>query len=135
MRKTISATLASLVLATSGLANTAYADWDGHRRQDNYIQNYCSNHWRDPDCHDWQDNRHSWNERHYHNWYRRHHDAVGPEDAAAALFGFVAGAAANVITGGAGVSHRDACEAHYRSYDWRSDSYLGYDGDRHPCRF
>lgn len=31
-------------------------------------------------------------------------------------------------------SHVARCEARFRSYDWRTDTYLGYDGDRHRCR-
>jgi hypothetical protein len=30
--------------------------------------------------------------------------------------------------------HVARCEAHYRSYDASSDTYLGYDGDYHRCR-
>lgn len=33
-----------------------------------------------------------------------------------------------------GQSHYDACRERYRSYDSRSDTYLGKDGDRHLCR-
>lgn len=29
--------------------------------------------------------------------------------------------------------HVEACFARYRSYDPRSDTFLGYDGYRHPC--
>lgn len=30
--------------------------------------------------------------------------------------------------------HVDRCYARYRTYDHRSDSYVGYDGYRHRCR-
>lgn len=30
--------------------------------------------------------------------------------------------------------HRARCDARYQSYDPWSDTYLGYDGDRHFCR-
>lgn len=33
-----------------------------------------------------------------------------------------------------GYSHVDACYARYRSYDPRSDTYIGYDGRAHRCR-
>jgi len=36
---------------------------------------------------------------------------------------------------GGGYSHVTACEARYRSYDPRSDTFLGYDGYRHYCRY
>jgi hypothetical protein len=31
-------------------------------------------------------------------------------------------------------SHRAACDARFRSYDWHSDTYMGFDGKRHSCR-
>ena len=31
-------------------------------------------------------------------------------------------------------SHARRCDARYQSYDWPSDTYLGFDGDRHRCR-
>jgi hypothetical protein len=29
--------------------------------------------------------------------------------------------------------HDAACDQRFRSYDWRSDTYMGYDGQRHYC--
>jgi hypothetical protein len=66
---------------------------------------------------------------HYHGGYWGPGPAIG-----AGILGFAAGAA---IAGAAESSHRDhvdACFAAYRSYDPRSDTYLGYDGYRHRCR-
>jgi BA14K-like protein len=138
MRKAISATLAWLVLATSSVATTASAEPYRFERQDRYVQNYCNDHWRDPDCRDWREHRHSWNDDRYHRWYDDHRNEFGPQDAAAAIFGFVAGAAAGAISGGMNGattgSHRAACDARYRSYDWRTDTFMGYDGQRHYCR-
>ena len=31
-------------------------------------------------------------------------------------------------------SHRERCEDRYRSYDPWTDTFLGFDGDRHFCR-
>jgi hypothetical protein len=33
-----------------------------------------------------------------------------------------------------GGNHAARCDARYRSYDWRTDTYMGNDGDRHRCR-
>ena len=33
-----------------------------------------------------------------------------------------------------GQSHARWCQSRYRSYDWRSNTYLGNDGYRHVCR-
>ncbi len=79
----------------------------------------------------------------YHHGYygHRHHGGGG------ALAGFAAGA----IIGGAlaaqrpyygpGYAYAPAyggnevayCESRFKSYDPASGTYLGYDGDRHPC--
>ena len=37
------------------------------------------------------------------------------------------------MTGGNGDSHFAACDARYRSYDPRSDTFMGYDGMQHRC--
>ena len=75
----------------------------------------------------------------YNRWYHSHRNNFGPDDAAASIFGFIAGAAAGAITGsingGANYgSHEARCDARYRSYDPGSDTFLGYDGNRHYCR-
>jgi BA14K-like protein len=78
-------------------------------------------------------------------WHHHHHHGGG---------GAIAGFAAGAILGGAlAASQPDYyygppvyayepgygppsvawCEHHYRSYDPRTGTYLGYDGYRHPC--
>jgi len=77
----------------------------------------------------------------YRRWHHRHHH-YGPRyhrhrgAGAAALGGLAAGA----IIGGAIANSQarasDAvayCAQRYRSYDPASGTYLGYDGNRHPC--
>ncbi len=72
-----------------------------------------------------------WHHRH-HGWHHRRHYGPG----AAALGGLAAGA----IIGGA-IANSQArasdtvayCAQRYRSYDPASGTYLGYDGNRHPC--
>jgi hypothetical protein len=60
-------------------------------------------------------------------------------DLAGALrkLGFAAGAAlansARANSYAVGDGHVAACEDAYRSYDPRTDTYLGYDGMRHYC--
>jgi hypothetical protein len=68
----------------------------------------------------------------HHGWHHRRHYGTG----AAVLGGLAAGA----IIGGAIANSRaqanDAvayCAQRYRSYDVASGTYLGYDGNRHPC--
>jgi hypothetical protein len=73
-------------------------------------------------------------------WYHRHHHAYGwaPGPAiGAGILGFAAGAAlansARANSYAIGDGHVAACEDAYRSYDPRTDTYLGYDGMRHYC--
>lgn len=80
---------------------------------------------------------------HHHHHRYHHHGNIG-----AGIAGFAAGA----IIGGALAQHRDYgpdyyayqpgpsyrqrvrwCMRHYRSYDLRTRTYLGYDGYRHHC--
>ena len=81
-------------------------------------------------------------------WYHTHHQVFNPGiGLGIGLFGFAAGAAlansgryydsyygddyyADSYYGG---YHVPNCRAAYRSYDIRSDTYLGYDGYRHQC--
>lgn len=56
-------------------------------------------------------------------------------DPGAAIAGGIIGLAAGAMLGNA-LSHGSSvgwCEAHYRSYDPGSRSFLGNDGMRHPC--
>ncbi len=135
MRNALSITLASLLLATSAIGTGAAAEQRHSRfeKQDRYVQDYCSNH-RDNSCQDWRRNRNSWDEAHYQGWYRDHyrHRGFQADDAVAGLFGFAAGMIAGSVANGGG-THVADCEDRYRSYDRRSDSYLGYDGMRHDC--
>ena len=56
-------------------------------------------------------------------------------DPGAAIAGGIIGLAAGAMLGGALMPSSSArwCEAHYRSYDPGSRSFLGNDGMRHPC--
>jgi len=135
MNKTLTAAVASVALLASVIPQTASAQ--RFHERDRFIENECDGRW-DNDCRDWRNNRHSWDRDRYDRWYNRHHRRSGPEDAAAAIFGFAAGAAAGALSGafhgGVMTSHVAACDARYRSYDPGSDTYMGYDGHRHYCR-
>lgn len=137
MNKALGSAVACLAIGASMLPTAASAMHPQFRDQDRYIENYCGSRW-DRDCNDWRDNRHSWDRDRYSRWYDDHSDRFGPEDAAASIFGFVAGAAAGAITGsingGAGGSHVARCEARYQSYDPGSDTFMGFDGERRYCR-
>ena len=126
MRKAICATLAAAALATSGVSvptvASAASRHQNYDQQSNYVRDYCR-HNNDSDCRDWNRNRGRWDEARYHRWYRNHRDHFGSDDAAAAIFGFVAGTAANIIANAATTPHVVACERASRSYDRRTDMF------------
>ncbi|ABD87499.1 BA14K family protein [Rhodopseudomonas palustris] len=81
--------------------------------------------------------RHGWHNRHggsRHGGWRRGYDrrGYGP--------GVVGGLAAGALIGGAiansqarGADADAYCSQRFKSYDPGSGTYLGYDGQRHPC--
>ena len=82
----------------------------------------------------WRGNRHwarrHWRHRHwgYHRW---HGDNWGPAVGAGIAGLFLGGAlAAQAQASGDAI---DWCDRRYRSYDRRTQTYLGYDGYRHSC--
>jgi hypothetical protein len=70
---------------------------------------------------------------HYrHGWHHRRHYGSG----AAVLGGLAAGAVIGGAIANSQARANDAvayCSQRYRSYDPASGTYLGYDGNRHPC--
>ncbi|WP_271585910.1 BA14K family protein [Bradyrhizobium sp. CCBAU 53415] len=80
----------------------------------------------------WRHDRHHGWHRHWRDGYRhRYSRGWGP-----AVGGFVAGAAIGsaVANSRAQAAENNAyCSQRYKSYDPSSGTYLGYDGDRHPC--
>lgn len=137
MRKTITGVLGAALIAVSGLsATTIPAMAQGHHSRSYYVQSYCDRHPGDPDCHSWRSDRHRWGNRDYRRFYQRHESAFPA--FVGGLFGFALGAAiANSANqgriGSSWSEHVARCEARYRSYNPRTDSYLGYDGQYHRC--
>jgi hypothetical protein len=69
---------------------------------------------------------------HRHGWHHRRHYGSG----AAVLGGLAAGAVIGGAIANSQARANDAvayCSQRYRSYDPASGTYLGYDGNRHPC--
>lgn len=121
--------------------------------RDRVVQTFCQANPRDRDCRTYSRDR--WDDRDYDRFYGRNRS--GLDNIASGLFGFgfgaiVGGAIANqnnnnnnyngngyggdrVVSGpGYGRSnHVQACYARYRSYDERTDTYLGFDGNRRLC--
>jgi len=91
--------------------------------------------WDDDDWR-WRDRRRGRRDRHFDD----DHGAA----LALGLFGFATGAiVGSQLRGGYGGyggascgaydAHDAACDRRFRSYDWCSNTFLGYDGDRHYC--
>ena len=114
----------------------------GQRQQ--VVQTYCDRYPNDYDCRGYYGG--NWRQRDYDRFYNSRRTDLDP--IATGIFGLAFGA----ILGGAlansnnnngdrvvgrvnnsGNSHVQACYARYRSYDERTDTYLGYDGYRHAC--
>ena len=108
------------------------------------IQTYCDRNPWDPDCQDFYGG--GWDDRRYNDFYYSRRSSI--DNIASGLLGFTLGAAigsmiangnnrgGDVVIGRANGydAHVSACYARYRSYDARTDTFMGYDGIRHPCR-
>lgn len=114
-------------------------------QRDRVITSYCDRNPSDRDCYRYR--RGGWDDSDYNSFYRSRRS--GLDSIATGLFGFgfgaiIGSAIANSnnnggsrligpVNGRGYSSHVDACYNRYRSYDERSDTYLGYDGRRHLC--
>ncbi|MDB5472888.1 MAG: BA14K-like protein [Devosia sp.] len=114
--------------------------------RDRVVQTYCDRNSRDRDCREFR--RGNWDNNDYNRFYRRNRS--GLDSISSGLLGFTFGAIIGgaiagqnnnnnyyggdrVVGGGSYRAHVDACYARYRSYDERTDTFLGYDGYRHRC--
>jgi BA14K-like protein len=153
MRNMISAaSMAALLTVTSFVGVMPAAARGNYEKQDQYISNFCNRNPRANQCDDWRSNHGHWDNNKYQGFYREHqHDNGFGSDVVAALFGVAVGVtAATAAQNGGGYNnggnnnvgynnrspadHLRACQTAYRSYDSRSDTYLGYDGNRHQCQ-
>ena len=107
------------------------------------VQTYCERYPNDYDCRGYYSGY--CNDRDYDNFYYRNRSDLDP--LVAGIFGLaigaiIAGAVANgnnnnsrsnAAVGRVDNGHVARCYARYKSYDERSDTFLGYDGIRHLC--
>ena len=128
----VAATLAGLMAIPAPASAASFNLSFG--QQDRFVSDRCNRNpnWRG--CDDWRRNHHRWGQNDYRRWYRWNQPNIG--NFAAGLFGFAVGAAiANGVNNSRGYdSHVARCEANYRSYNPRTDMFLGYDGQYHRCR-
>jgi len=138
MNKMISIVSTAAVLALSALAGIApvsAAPWyPNYQQQDRYIGDFCDRNPNASQCYDWRSNHSHWSNSQYQNfyWIHRNND-VFAGNVMAGLFGFVFGATMNGQLGNTS-THIRACEQKYHSYNVRTDTFLGYDGQYHLCR-
>lgn len=134
MGKIMSTVMALTVAASSAISFSAPAEARRGDRYNNY--NYCDHNPRSRDC------RGYYNRYDDRRDYRRRRNNDG-DVAAAAIIGLAVGA----IVGGAisndnrndrryyrGDSHQQRCAQRYRSYDYRTDTFVGRDGRRYYCQ-
>lgn len=140
MHKLASAGIALALVGTMAIPSAANAASFNVQfgSQDRFVSDRCERHpnWRG--CDDWRNNHHRWGKSDYQRWYRWNQPSIG--NVGAGIFGFIAGAAiasginnANDGYDRGWESHVARCEARFRSYNARTDTYLGYDGDYHRC--
>lgn len=138
MNKMISTVSMAAVFALSSLAAIApvsAAPWySNYQQQNRDIGNFCDRNPNAGQCQDWRSNHSHWNEGQYRNFYQIHRDnADFASNFIADLFGFEFGPTKKNLPGSMS-AHVRACEQKYRSYDARTDRFLGYDGLFHLCR-
>lgn len=127
--------LASCAFIAPALAQTGQR----FQQQNQYIGNFCSQNPHARQCGDWKMNHAHWGNSQYQGFYRAHQNDSGfGGNVVAGLFGLAIGTAVgsaleNGADSGDG-AHIRACQSAYRSYDARTDTYLGYDGARHLCQ-
>ncbi|MET3896436.1 hypothetical protein ABIB57_000360 [Devosia sp. UYZn731] len=137
--------LVATVAISSVVPTQAQSVQFGYGQRDRVITSYCDRNPRDRDCRSYYGG--GWHDSDYDRFYRSRRS--GLDNIASGLFGFGFGAIlgsalansnnnndrviGRVYNGGNGNSHVQACFARYRSYDARSDTYVGYDGRRHQC--
>lgn len=114
----------------------------GQRAQ--VVQTYCDRYPNDYDCRGYHGG--TWRDSDYDSFYNSRRSDLDPIATGifGLAFGAIIGGALSNGNNGSGdrvvgrvidseQSHVQACSARYRSYDERSDTYLGYDGIRHRC--
>lgn len=140
--KLIAVAMSGLMVVSSFAPVQAQDNSLNYEQRKQVVQAYCQKYPSDPDCNGWW----FWDARAYDAFYYRNRTDLEP--LIAGIFGLamgaiIAGAIANsnkqapapapAAGGNYDAGHVARCAARYKSYDHRTDTYLGYDGIRHPC--
>ena len=133
MRKFLTTALAGVMLATSAFTMAPAAE-ARHRHGGGYYyyQPYYSQpYYGDPYAQPYYGNGYYDNGYRYHRRHR--HNQAAAAVAGLALGAIIGGEIAN-SNHGYGGSHVQRCANRYRSYDPRTDTYIGRDGNYYYCR-
>jgi hypothetical protein len=139
MKKLLSTSMALLfgvsLLINAASANAAERNTRLVQQRNEHVANFCGRNPSARSCNDWSRNHSSWSDQNYRNFYRsnRYRRDFNGNDVGA-MFMFSIGSAIGdrgYVRGRS--SHVKECQARYRSYQVRTDSYLGYDGNWHRC--
>ena len=145
MRRFAQAFMALVVLGTGSVTFSAPAEAQSFRERQRFVERFCARNPGARDCREFRRDARRWDDRRYNRWYRDNYRERSRSDrAAAALFGFAAGAAlgaaanSNRAPAGAYEVSRDQvarCAARYRTYDPRTNTYVANSaGERRLCR-
>lgn len=110
--------------------------WQQQQRMDRHIGGFCGRNGNAAQCNDWRQNRSGWKDDHYQRFYsthRRNRDFGGDDTLRALGFGIGAAIGSSIVRGPYNADTR-ACAFRYRTYDPRSNTFMGNDGRRHACR-
>lgn len=139
MKKLLSTTLALLfgagILFSAGSADAAERTTRLVQQRNQHVANYCARNPSARSCNDWRYNHSTWNDQNYRNFYRsnRYQRDFNAGDVGAMFMFSIGSAMANQGYVRSSSSHVRYCQARFRSYQVRTDSYLGYDGIWHRC--
>jgi hypothetical protein len=137
--------LSGVVALSSVLPAQAQSVTMSYGQRYQVIQTYCDRNPWDRDCQGFYGG--GWGDRQYNDFYYSRRSSI--DSIASGILGFTFGAAiGSIIANGNGPrggdvvvrrannydSHVAACYARYRSYDERTNTFMGYDGIRHECR-
>ncbi|WP_182086738.1 BA14K family protein [Aureimonas sp. ME7] len=145
MRRLFQTFMAVTVLATGAVTFSApQAEAQSFRERQRFVERFCARNPGARDCREFRRDARRWDDRRYQRWYRDNYRERNRNDAAAAaIFGFAAGAIAGSAAsgnrapeyrGGASRAQAARCAARYRTYDARTNTYVANSaGERRVC--
>lgn len=141
MKKLLSTSLAFMfgvgLMLSAGTAGAAESRSRLVQQRNQHVASYCDRNPKARSCRDWRNNHSNWNDQNYRNFYRdnRYQRDFNAADVGVMFMFGIGSAIANQSYVRSSSPHVRYCKARFRSYQVRTDSYLGYDGIWHRCIF